>query len=505
MKHVKIYACRAVGIIAAVWMSAMPAWGGLVTDETGQISYLDEQGNGVKNQWVYEDEKNEWYYLKEDGFCAQGKTVLGEDIYFFDENGKMLTGWITYQRNEIPEAFFGVIDREDVYYCGDDGKMVKGWAESYSPEAGEYEDPDIFEKIQKNSYHRNRYYFKEDGKICRNEKKRIDGKLYIFDTEAVCVKGWIYDSGEDAGERYISVNTDSDDAVKALCRENPQNLMFGLAEGGFLAEERFVDSIPAWDNDGDDSRSFYVDSSGYIVTAYGGRGSGSSVAARRKLTKIKEAGRYQLEDNSTDVNITKIDGKYYCLEDSGTRMDGVVYLSGGEQEEAFCNGIYGFIENAAMQTGAAVIENKDGDDEKDGYHYYYYFADRKKENVSKGQGITGVEKNRLYYQGLAVGAQDESLEVVYLPTLEEQDDCGYGTGFFLVDQAGRVKKGSKTGSTYSDGEGRTYKVYKDNDHCDKYGYRMEYCDGDKDEDGKKIWNTLLAQDCAYLCWDAVEE
>ena len=106
---------------------------------------------------------------------------------------------------------------------------------------------------------------------------------------------------------------------------------------------------------------------------------------------------------------------------------------------------------------------------------------------------------------MAVGAQYETFEVVYLPTLEEQDDTGQSTGLFLVDAGGRVKTGSRGGGHYTSSDGNVYRVTRVSDRNDDYGYVIEYYDGDKDDDNHKIWKSLTEKDYDYICWDAVEE
>lgn len=54
---IKTYICGTVCVLIAMWMGVMPVWAGFTKDEAGQISYLNEQGNPVKNQWIYQDEK----------------------------------------------------------------------------------------------------------------------------------------------------------------------------------------------------------------------------------------------------------------------------------------------------------------------------------------------------------------------------------------------------------------------------------------------------------------
>lgn len=452
--------------------------------------------------WNYDDTNNTWYYLEIDGQRSCGRLDMAGETYFLNEEGTMLTGWVCCPRDEMPDRYDGTVDSDDLYFCYEDGRMAKGWVETWNPEHAVSYAAGDFQEIQQDGFGKKRYYFDENGKVSRNEMKSIDGKRYLFQEDGVCATGWVYDRGEGAADRYLPVNTDSPQEDKELCRSNPQNLRFASSGDGALAQNRWVDSIPAWDEAGSDSRSFYVDSSGYIVTGHGARGEGASIRTRRKMQKVDGIGTYLLEDWSTDVNLVRVDGKYYCVEDSGTRIDGFVLLTGAGDEEKFPDGMYCFTDSAAMQTGQVLKENVTDDDGSDGYCYYYYFSEKDR---NKGQGISGVEHGRLYYQGMAVGAQWETYEVVYLPTLAEKDDSGTGTGFFLVDATGRVMKGSKGGAEYKSSDGNVYRVTKSSDRNDKYGYVIDYYDGDRDADHHKIWKSLREGDYDYLCWDAVEE
>lgn len=456
-------------------------------------------------QWEYNDAGNLWYYLDEKGEKVKGKKELNGDVYFFGEDGAMLTGWVHCPKNEFPEPYSEAVEEGDIYYCGQDGKMATGWVTAYNPEQAVYDDRQQFEGTQEDEYEMKRYYFEENGKPCRDRRKTIDGKRYLFDEEGAVLTGWIYDRGDGSPEQYLRVDTDSQESDKELCRDNPENMMYATEGDGSLAANQWVDAIPPWDDEDDDSRSFYADSSSYIVTGRGGRGNGTSVSARRKAQKVDEIGTYILEGWSTDVNVTRIDGKYYCLEDSGTRTDGMIFLSGAEGDPSFGDGLYCFMDNAAMKTGPVMKENVDDDDGSDGYVYYYYFSERSNSKYSKGQGISGVSAGRLYYQGLAVGAQFDTCEVVYLPTLEEKDDTGKSTGFFLVDGSGRVKKGTRGGSHYVSSDGNEYRVTKISDKNDEYGYVIDYYDGEKDDDNRRVWKSLTEKDYDYICWDTVEE
>ncbi len=92
-----------------------------------------------------------------------------------------------------------------------------------------------------------------------------------------------------------------------------------------------------------------------------------------------------------------------------------------------------------------------------------------------------------------------------MPALEEKDDTGKGTGLFLVDASGKVKKGSLGGSHYRSSNGNEYRVVKESGRNDEYGYVIQYYDGEKDDSNHKIWKSLTEGDYSYICWDIPEE
>lgn len=512
MKRWKQHLAVLAGTLTLTVSAAAAAYGaneagGWSQDENGEWYYRDAQGTALAWEWIYDGEENTWYYTDAKGACVTGRQTIQGDTYFFDETGRMLTGWIFCERNEAAENWEGAVSDDNTYYCQEDGRMVTGWITAYDPEELLMQDEQAFTEIHDKDYRMDRYCFRENGKIYRGCKASIDGKSYVFRDDGSCMTGWILDRGTESGDQFLHVDTDSDDSDKELCRANPENLMYGSPDDGSLAKNRWVDAIPPWDEEDDDVRSFYADSSCYMVTGQGGRGSGTSIQAKRKAAKIDTIGTYQLEDWNTDINVLKVDGKYYCVENSGTRMDGLILLTGAGDEDDYRDGVYCFKDGAALRSGKLLEENVSDDDGSDGYCYYYYFSESNAKGHCKWQGYTGVWKGRLYYQGLAVGAQWETYEVVYLPTLAERDERGEGTGFFLVDASGRVMTGSKNGSTYRSSDGNTYRVKEISDQSDEYGYAIDYFDGDRDEDDhdRKIWKPLKEDDYDYIYWDAVEE
>lgn len=51
-----------------------------------------------RNEWEYQAEENVWYYHGRDGGLLYGRQKINGHTYFFDDTGKMLTGWISSGR-----------------------------------------------------------------------------------------------------------------------------------------------------------------------------------------------------------------------------------------------------------------------------------------------------------------------------------------------------------------------------------------------------------------------
>lgn len=74
---------------------------------------MTESGAKAKEQWVFNQEKESWYYLKSDGQKAQKEWIQqGQEKYYLKEDGKMAKDeWITQGENQ--------------YYINSQGKMLK--------------------------------------------------------------------------------------------------------------------------------------------------------------------------------------------------------------------------------------------------------------------------------------------------------------------------------------------------------------------------------------------
>ena len=164
--------------------------------------YLNENGLMAKDSWVDNDE----YYVDDQGlitegwrklkdgneyywayFQSGGKAVKGSwkninnKYYYFDDDGKMLTGWIL----------------DNNYYIKSDGTMVTGWYKLLPPDSEE-------QKPGPNSGNKEKwFYFTNTGNKfkpvlnggAKFGEKKIDGTRYAFNEKGELVSGWMQLAG----------------------------------------------------------------------------------------------------------------------------------------------------------------------------------------------------------------------------------------------------------------------------------------------------------------------
>ena len=128
--------------------------------------YVTESGAKAKEQWVFNQEQESWYYLKSDGQKAQNEWIQqGQEKYYLKEDGKMAKDeWITQGENQ--------------YYINSQGKMLKNaWlGKTYLSENGH--------KVKQAWIYDDNYsswfYLQQDGTYAENGWQTIDGKDYHF-------------------------------------------------------------------------------------------------------------------------------------------------------------------------------------------------------------------------------------------------------------------------------------------------------------------------------------
>lgn len=419
---------------------------------------------------------------------SDGKKVTAGGDRYYDEDGKLLTGWVRYDKSEkAAEHFEGSLKDEDklIYYCNSDGYPVTGWQYLWEPI---YDKEDGLDKdaIRNDEAEMHWFYFQENGRPYRNKKVDIDGDRYCFDEEGRLMKEWIYELESDGKTVYVKVDADTPESERNEYSNDYSKYLYADPESGKLVRSQWRYLLyPGREDElnlDDDGRSFYFGPGGHMEV-------GEETYVKTAIT-VDEIGTYRLRDYSQQLTIIRLNGEYYIIDDVKGSIGDVVYLTGGST--LLADGFYCFKgDNNKMLTGDVMLKGE----EDDGNIYYYRFAPKSTSEYRKGQGVTGVYNGKLYYQGLSVGAQEgESYEVVYLPTLAAKENGA--TGMFLVDEKGNAKAGQ-----YVSTDGVKYKAVKKKGCSEKYGYEIYIVNDDAVKD--KL--TLMSPDEASLIYlDDVE-
>ena len=166
----------------------------LVGEDDKDTYYVKNDGTRVISDWVAieNDDYAEvngvevdtlWYYFGSNGKAVKGtsekprKKDINGHTYFFDENGRMMSGVVEY-------------GDKDVYYCGteDQGYAYKGWqyleTEAMNLGDSEYEEEGWF------YFKSGKLVYADDTKGEEFEVSYIDGKYYRFDINGVMTTGW---------------------------------------------------------------------------------------------------------------------------------------------------------------------------------------------------------------------------------------------------------------------------------------------------------------------------
>ena len=209
------------------WKKSGNSWYWL--DENGEMAidqlieddddyyYVDINGVMASNQWVAienedagEDDEPEhyWYYFQANGKALTNgnntsvalKTVNGKK-YAFDEEGRMLFGWVSKDNAERIDNSDGDAFKEGDYYFGsaDDGAMTTGWLQldvTYDEATTDYEIAPVFNEDEDQTRW---FYFSSNGKKVKAEdenlekEKTINGRKYAFDQYGAMVAEWSLD------------------------------------------------------------------------------------------------------------------------------------------------------------------------------------------------------------------------------------------------------------------------------------------------------------------------
>ena len=263
--------------------------------EVGDYTYYFKESGARANGWQWMADPDEdnwgeyWYYFGTNGKMVAGdKKKIDNKIYIFDEEGRMLTGWVN------PEDFTSTgnwdlsnDNTEDLFFFEDSGASAEGWHFMSAPDGSD----DYW------------FYFKE-GRAYSPEYKttlvgeygmaKINDEIYCFDEGAHMVTGLI----QVKDGRYF------------LFDEDDGTLFTGRAT---ISNDEF------------DEQEFYFATSGNI----GKRGAGftgmkdSRVYDNGIMLRAEDGTKYQIFDIYVDgEKRTYLVGESGKVKTSGTVKDG---------------------------------------------------------------------------------------------------------------------------------------------------------------------------------------
>ena len=397
------------------------------------------------NQWVAienedagdDDEPDQnWYYFQANGKALKNtsdnkvslKTINGKK-YAFDEDGKMLWGWVNEDEAEHIDNSDGNAFMDGVYYFGDadDGAMTTGWIQldiTYDDITDNSEYKGISPVFTEDDDQTRWFYFGSNGKKVHSDsddeikERNINGKKYGFDQHGAMVAEWSVDIDRASGNgvQIVSSRNTADNSSKYQTGKYAQQWRYfqsvedgsKLSRGWFqvvspeyLNEDKYDDGETAW---------YWADGSGDIYAGEFKTINGKKYAFGndgRMLSGLK----FILEDDEKDdIAAYSWDDDDWPFDNEDDFLEHAVkdYEPSGYKCYYFGGG-----EDGAMRTGKTTIE-------LDGENKTFFFAES---GSKKGQGITGEEDGKLYQSGLLLAAgTDEKYQVVqYQETYDEKD------------------------------------------------------------------------------------
>ena len=390
------------------WKKSGDNWYWLDSEENGAMAtdklveddddtyYVDANGVMVKNTWVKvvnEDQDDDddpaeyrYYYMQNSGKAYKAsdnsssvkfKTIDGKK-YAFDEDGKMLYGWINKD-----DASLKTEDsdwEEATYYLGswEDGSLKTGWQKVNVYDEEEDDDYDYW------------FNFKSNGeKRASVEDKKINGKHYRFDNRGVMVYTWGLASGTEASAssaanwQYFNSPEDGARVTKGWFK-----VVAPMTDGTDNTFKNYGDATFAKTNADDESEKwYYADGDGELYVGaikkikgkyYGFRPDdgkkGAAMLTGLCILQVDNNGNIQKvidDDIGADDVDDILDGKYDG-QDSWA-ADGVSLYYFGNNEDS----------DGALKTGSTTIS-------LDGSSYNFYFS-KTGGTEGKGKGVSGID------------------------------------------------------------------------------------------------------------------
>ena len=416
--------------------------------------YVDINGVMAANQWVAIDNEDAgqddepdhyWYYFQANGKAlTQGdndkvslKTVNGKK-YAFDDEGKMLFGWVDENSAERVDDTDGDAFKEGTYYFGgeDDGAMTVGWLQldvTYDEATNDeykYTAPVFNDDEDQTRW----FYFKSNGKKIyaedgdRTKDKTINGKKYAFDEYGAMVAEWSLDEEDLEGKSLASYS----DAVKSgkidAGTASANDIVTGKAfnakyseawkyfnsvEDGARVSKGWFKVVPAeYLNDekynDDEDYWYYADGSGNLYAGEFKTIKGKKYAFRNDGRMIDGLKFIYEDKDAQSLTVWADDDDPYRFDSEDDFDDNApLYEAAGYYCYYFGNG-----DDGAMRTNKTTVEI-------DGENFNFYFE---KSGGKKGAGLTGEKDDKFYQSGKLLKADtDDKYSVVQRQLVKKTD------------------------------------------------------------------------------------
>ena len=401
----------------------------------GDYYFVNSSGAKIVNDWrlttPYEDEDadEEWFYFQSTGKRADNKKILYKgSTFFFDADGKMLTGWVTADGNDVVNEENG-INTSYTFFCDETGARVESaWVYTTEPATAD-DDADADEYW---------YYLKSSGKVATGRQTNIKGQAFIMgnqsDNLGQMLTGWVggtYDATDKSytyeeidGEGSTTKLSEKDVAYYCLYDENKAD--------GHVQENKWVKTWrpeDAYDEDEDDDKFWYwleKDGKAYVPAQDDDNSDLVGYGYKYSLGD----GALEIDNDGEAISIAKkkINSKDYFFNKNGEMISNFVHVVeaalDSKNQPKIDLGMYyfGSSNDGSMKTGSQTVK----DDNDDSFKFYFGTKDSGSEH--KGVGITGNKNNKLYYMGHLVSAQDYKYQPV---TVNGQT--------FIVNQNGSIQ------------------------------------------------------------------
>ena len=407
--------------------------------------YVDINGVMASNQWVAienedagEDDEPEhyWYYFQANGKALTNgdndkvslKTINGKK-YAFDDEGKMLYGWVDEDSAERVDDTDSDGFKEGVYYFGgeDDGAMTTGWlqlditydeatTDDYKYTAAAFNDDEEQTRW---------FYFKSNGKKIfaedgdRTKDKTINGKKYAFDEYGAMVAEWSLDE-EDLGtnpQAFTSSVASSAEVItgKAFDSKYTESWKyFSSVEDGarvskgwfkvvpaeFLNEDKYNDDEDFW---------YYADGSGNLYAGEFKTIKGKKYAFRNDGRMLNGLKFIKEDADNQSLSVYADDDDTWNFDNEDDFLDHAAEFYEPEGYKCF---YFGDGDDGAMRTNKTNVEI-------DGENHNFYFE---KSGGNKGAGVTGEEDDKLYQSGMLLKADSDDKYIVVEKTTHVNAD-----------------------------------------------------------------------------------